>query len=207
MEKGTIRFSFRYMSNKIESFMTQKSHPDWPWWPKEAVLLCSNLLRATDIVLEFGSGRSTFWIANRCAGITSIEHNEDWYNIVKKKITQANIDSKVKLIYAPIANDPISEKQPYLLPIKDIDECSVDVVVVDGKFRAEAAILSLPLLKSGGVLIIDDAHRYLPKRGSNDVFPESNNQKIWKEIDLQTKNWRAVWTSDSIHATYFLIKS
>jgi predicted O-methyltransferase YrrM len=206
MEQGTKKFSFGHISNKIESFAMQKLHPDWPWWPKEAVLLCDKLLKATDIVLEFGSGRSTFWIATRCAGITSIEHNEDWYNIVKKKITQSNLGSKVKLIYAPITDDSMSEDQPYLLPVRDIANTSIDAVIVDGKLRAQAAVLSLPLLKPGGILIIDDAHRYLPKRGTKNVFPESKNQEIWKDIDLQTKDWRSMWTSDGIHATYFLIK-
>jgi predicted O-methyltransferase YrrM len=206
MEKGVKRFSFKYIFNKLGSVVVQKSHPDWPWWPKDAVLLFNQLIKESDRVLEFGSGRSTFWVAKKCTYITSIENDQNWYNTVKEKISHANLDHKVKLIYAPIADGLNAHEQPYLLPVKDIDIDSVDLVIVDGKLRAQATFLSLPLLKSSGILIIDDAHRYIPERGTVSTFPESTEQEIWKDIDSKTKNWRSVWTSDGIHATCFLIK-
>jgi putative heme iron utilization protein len=49
-------------------------HPNWPWLTKEAILLLERLLRPDDIGLEFGSGRSTIWFAERVEKLISIEH-------------------------------------------------------------------------------------------------------------------------------------
>jgi predicted O-methyltransferase YrrM len=206
MEAGVKRFSIKHLFNKLEIYSIQIIHPDWPWWSKEAVLICDKLVKGTDVIIEFGSGRSTMWLAKKCKHITSIEHHTDWYNIVNKQITEAKLLSKINLILAPIKPDLTIEDQPYLIPVKDIDESTVDIVLVDGKFRAQAALLSLPKIKSGGILILDDVHRYLPQRGSSELFPENQYQEIWHEIENETKNWRAIWTTDGIHATVFLIK-
>ncbi len=206
MEAGFKKFSARRLVYKLRTFALQQLHPDWPWWPKEAVLLCSKLLKANDTVLEFGAGRSTFWLAKRCAFITSIEHHKDWYDFVNKKIETAGLGNKVKLVHAPITSGIEPDKQEYLLAVKNMPPESVDMVIIDGKFRAQAALLSLPLLKPGGTLIIDDAHRFLPERNTGAPFPVHINQDIWKLIDAQTRDWKTNWISDGVHATYFLFK-
>lgn len=206
MESGIKKYSIKHFYYKIKNLTLQKLHPDWPWWPKDAVILCSRLIKKSDILLEFGAGRSTFWMAKRCAGVRSIEHHEGWYNIVKKQVSDANLDNSVQLVYAPITEPDDIESQEYLLAAKAMNKASVDIVIIDGKFRAQAAHLSIPLLRSGGFMIIDDAHRYLPEKDSEDIFPEAKHQDIWKEIAIQTESWRSVWISDGVHATYFLIK-
>ena len=206
MEKGIKRFSWKHLSNKFETVLTQKLHPDWPWWPKEAVKICEMLIRPSDKVLEFGSGRSTFWLADKCASITSIEHHNDWYQIVKKKLQASRFEHKVNLVLTPLITVENNYNQPYLLVGKEMESASIDIVIVDGKYRAEAAELSLLLLKSGGVLIIDDAHRYLSKTNSLDAIPDTPSKAIWQDISNQTKNWRSLWTTDGIHATAFFIK-
>ena len=44
---------------------------------------------------EFGSGRSTVWFAERVATLTSVEHDERWYEAVSAKLKErrlANVD-------------------------------------------------------------------------------------------------------------------
>lgn len=205
MEAGIKRFSIKHIKNKVKNTVIQKLHPDWPWWPSEAVSICEKLLRTSDIILEFGSGRSTAWLALRSAKVISIESNEEWYNIVKEKIAHSNIINKVELIYAPVKENEPMDDQPYLAPIKTLQKESIDVIIIDGKFRAHASELSLPLLRPGGILIIDDAHRFFNIKNSGDL-PNDRYRDVWNNINEKTKNWRRIWTSDGIHATLFLIK-
>lgn len=36
-------------------------------------------------ILEFGSGASSSWWAERSKSVTSIEHDKEWFEIVKKR--------------------------------------------------------------------------------------------------------------------------
>ncbi len=207
MEAGVKRYSFTRLYYKMGNTIKEMMHPDWPWWPAEAVSVCSKLIRKTDRVLEFGSGRSTFWLAKRSASVISLENHQAWYEKVKAKVDNAEVRDRVKLIYAPVVAGVAISDQPYLQSVKELQADSVDFVVIDGKFRAHTTLLSIPLLKSGGVLLIDDAHRCLPdfSKGST-LLPETKDSELWKEIYETVKGWRSLWTTDGFRCTVFLIK-
>lgn len=204
MEPGVNRFSFRYLKAKIDSCITGTIHPEWPWWPKEAVHTCSQLLKHDDIVFEFGSGRSTAWLGKRCRSLTSVEHNQEWYISVKKQISDIGLKN-INLIFATIDENVLSKDVPYLEPLTALGTNSVDIIIVDGKKRALAALSSLSRLKHGGILIIDDAHRYLP--GTFDgKLPNSVDRNIWESVYQEIKVWRKMRTSNGVHATDFYFK-
>jgi len=93
-----------------------------------------------------------------------------------------------------------------LLAVKGIAPSSIDIMVIDGKLRAYTAELALPLLKSGGILIIGDVHRYLPNKNVPKYFPKSQYEETWKMVYHENKNWRFIRTSDGIDDTTFYIK-
>lgn len=198
------RFSFKYFKAKIESYITGIIHPDWPWWPKDAVDICNQLLRAEDIVIEYGSGRSTIWLAKRCNSLTSVEHNHNWYMSVRGQISSYNI-SNIDLIYAPLGETVTKNEELYLEPLTRLEAESIDIVIIDGKRRALTALNSISKLKHGGVLIIDDSHRYFPER-SNGKIPNILDKEIWESVFNLIKDWRSLRTSDGLHATDFYFK-
>jgi predicted O-methyltransferase YrrM len=55
---------------------------------------------------------------------------------------------------------------PYINAITSIEDNSLDFVLVDGKQRAQCALASLMKLRPGGILIVDDVHRYFPAESS-----------------------------------------
>lgn len=205
MQDGVKRYSFRHITYKIKSLIIGKLHPDWPWWSAEAVSVCDRLVKPTDKILEFGSGRSTIWLSSRCKNITSIENDESWYKNVKAKISQLNLANKAELIYAPLDKNGTLENQTYLAPVKKIQDSSLDVIIIDGKLRSYCTNLSLPLLKPGGVLIIDDADRFFVNKKLNNI-PNDLYQTEWDEIGKKLAEWRSLWTTDGMHATLFLFK-
>jgi hypothetical protein len=73
--KSFRHWSPRYIYNRVNEMIYQRSYPDHPWLTKTANSILVNLLKKDDIGLEFGSGRSTLWFARRMSFLTSIIQN------------------------------------------------------------------------------------------------------------------------------------
>ena len=98
-------------------------------------------------ILEFGSGNSTIFLAERVKKVTSLEHSKEWYQKISGKVS-ANVES--------ILTSPFSA-QDYLQPL--IEETKFDVIIVDGLFRNECIKASLKHLSEVGIIILDDSER------------------------------------------------
>ena len=75
----------------------------------------------------------------------------------------------------------------------------------------EQTLASTNKLKSGGLLIIDDVHRYLPRViPSSAPFARSNlvgcASDLWREFKELTASWEQVWRSDGVQDTVIFIK-
>lgn len=204
MERGIPRFSPRHVVFGFRAFIRRKLHPDWPWWPQDAVRLCASLLKKTDAVFEFGSGRSTLWLAERAERVVSVEHVKAWFDQVKQMTARR---SNVDLRFTPLEKAIDPNDEPYIRALRAFPADSFDMALIDGKLRGHAALAALEKLRSGGFIVVDDSNRYFsapinPDPATNDfeMLPE------WKSFCEQTRDWRRVWTADGIHFTAFFIK-
>ncbi len=107
-----MRF-FRYWTplcifNNFMVFLDQRKNPDHPWLTKQANSILSTLLKQTDEGLEWGSGRSTFWLAQRIKHLTSVEHDKEWYEAVSSKLKAANI-SNVNYLLCKVTEEKTKE--------------------------------------------------------------------------------------------------
>lgn len=117
-------------------------------------------------VLEWGSGGSTLWLADRLpvgATLTSIDHDEIWH-----ANTQHHIGKRpnVQLLLCPPRgvlgrNATVEEEDPSHLQeyIHAVDNSEFDLILVDGVARVACMERSRDLLSSGGVIFLHDAHR------------------------------------------------
>jgi predicted O-methyltransferase YrrM len=200
----------RYLVDRSKVYLDQTLRPHDPWLTRESIGLIERLLRPSDIAVEFGSGRSTLWFAKRVARITSYEHDTVWFAEVSEKIRADGIGN-VELIHRPL-DVPESEgaKAAYVQEINNIQDSSVDVVLVDGFYRGYCSLHSVPKVKTGGIIILDNANWYLP---STSLSPAScpHDQppisQVWQEFADRTKNWRRIWTSNGVSDTLLLFKS
>jgi hypothetical protein len=196
--------SVSYAVNKLRVKLFEIQNPALPWLTSEAISVLARLLRPTDIGLEFGSGRSTQWLAKKCAKLTSIENNEFWFRKVSNDIKVFdNVDYFLQSV------DRNDERQSeYLKIFQRISDNSIDFVLDDGKLRDHVALLSLSKLKQGGLFILDNAERYIPN-GLN--IPESvgpsTNHENWNKFINETGQWRRMWTSNGVTSTLIYIKS
>jgi len=212
--KVTFKLILSYLSPRCLYALLRRqiwirTHPDVPWLPRQAVEILEDRLKPTDVGLEWGSGRSTIWLAQRVAHLTSIEHNGRWYKRIKKMLSDKGIDN-VDLIYAHLeAKD--GAKPPYVSIAAESAEgpkAGLDFVLIDGRLRDRCTELAMDLIKPGGMLIIDDAARYIrhsyccPQSVMAQNGPPS---PLWAKIatQLQTLDTEAIWTSDVVTATVF----
>ena len=174
-------FSYRLkrplLKRKYNNF--QKDNLDKPWLTPDAIKALELLLQATDIGLEYGSGRSTKFFASLLRHLTSIEHHEGWYENVKQELNTEEFDNVDYLLKVPKGNVPnvhfSSEKQHFTserdYPIEDsyfqdyIDaldefpESHFDFALIDGRARRSCSRKAIEKIKPGGLLVLDNAER------------------------------------------------
>lgn len=124
-----------------------------PWMKPNEIAALESLLKPDHHVLEFGSGRSTFWLSERVAKVTTIEHDAAW---LKASIPYP---SNVDIRYAPPAwpSEPLQPAQPGQFDeyVKSVSDLSPDLVLVDGRARVDVCkrwAAKVPTL-------LHDAHR------------------------------------------------
>jgi len=140
--------------------------------------------------------------------LKSIEHNDYWYNRVKKLLCDKGIEN-VELLYVPLEEKDKGQPE-YVRAAAEMPKASLDFVLVDGRLRDQCTEVALQLLKPGGMLIIDDAARYIqhpyccPQSVAAQNGPPS---QLWAKIatELEALGAKVIWTSDGVTATVFYI--
>lgn len=160
-----------------------------PWVTHEAVIFLENFMseHPNATVLEFGSGSSTIWFAKRTKNLISIEHHPDWYNRVLCELDNIPECNPVHLIL---------HEQPYYKVCAYFPQESFDLILVDGRNRKGCIINSIPLLKHGGILMVDNAERHYYQEALKLMQSWENRKTIQKEPDscgFTYDNWQTHW--------------
>jgi hypothetical protein len=188
----------------------EKTHPDAPWLTAHAIAFLEDWLRPEDTGAEWGSGRSTLWFAQRIARLLSIEHNREWYLRVRSRLDMSGIPN-VDLHLCPVQASPDDGTPPpeYLLPVASLQNECLDFALVDGIFRDACVRAVMPKLKPGGLLVLDNANRYLPHASSAPGSVGERGAPLrepWGHIRQLLSPWRQVWTTNGVTDTAFFIK-
>ncbi|MDR3647055.1 MAG: class I SAM-dependent methyltransferase [Candidatus Babeliales bacterium] len=163
---------------------------DMPWLTKDSIIFLTDFLekRPNAKILEFGSGASTIWFSRQTKFLTSIEHDEEWYNKVKLALKKYNCH--------PVDYRLIEENY-FIAPITFPNEY-FDLVLIDGQTRMKCIKNSLPKLKAGGILMLDNAERHSYLKAyellqewaifrSNQTEPEENDSYPEKQTNWWVK--------------------
>lgn len=189
----------RYIRDRLIEMAYQKRHPDQPWLTPHACKLLTELVQSKDAVLEFGSGRSTVWFSQKAKEVTSIEHNKEWFDRVGSDIREKNLEN-TRVIFTE-NNDSFTKNVS-----ESICNSTFDVILVDGIRRDECAMLALEKVRSGGLIIIDDSHRYLPSTSSSPCALRPGHENLdfnshWPEFVDETSKFRQIRTSSGVSDT------
>ncbi|MBI1801757.1 MAG: class I SAM-dependent methyltransferase [Chloroflexi bacterium] len=117
--------------------------PPAPWFSYRACRTLNRLIRKDWRVLEFGSGMSTLWLARRCGTLHSIEDDPQWYEVVRRLVgTGIRYELRTAAAYADLSEYP---------------DGFFDLVLVDGLARDQCVRSSVPKVKPGGYLYLDNS--------------------------------------------------
>lgn len=191
-----------YAQERIKRAVRQRLRPDDPWLTPDAVSLLNSLLRQGDNGIEWGSGRSTAWIAHRVAGLLSIEHSPEWLEKVQQNLVAAGLQNVRQFLCTTQAD--------YECATRNLEDQTRDFALIDGAFdRGRYALEALRLTRPGGVIIVDDAHRYLPSSSRSPYAIPATGSPLtteWAEFARATSTWKRIWTSDHVSDTLLLFR-
>jgi predicted O-methyltransferase YrrM len=200
----------RYIRDRARQALYQRAHPDAPWLTPEAIRLLGSMLRSSDIGAEFGSGRSTLWLARRCAHLTSTEHDEAWYARVSAMLAGeaiANVDYRCHPRDEP---DATGARSAYVQVARSLGDESLDFALVDGVYRDHVTVSLLPKIRPGGMLVIDNVNRYLPSLTASPASlrpPKTPETGAWEQAAAALAVWRQIWTSSGVWDTAIYVKA
>jgi len=163
--------------------------------------ILKNWLKPTDRGIEWGSGRSTIWFAERVGSLVSVEHSPDWYKRVSSKLKQKGLQN----VEYYLCEDEVD----YRNMVSMFSPESFDFCLVDGVLRDDCALAALSLTKPGGIIVVDNCNCYLP---SNSRSPYSRKPEHgcytekWATYLDAVREWRWIWTSDGVCDTGLWVK-
>ncbi|NET52429.1 MAG: hypothetical protein F6K09_28195 [Merismopedia sp. SIO2A8] len=103
-----------------------------------------------------------------------------------------------------------TDRESYIGAADNFQDDSLDFVLVDGRHhRNTCAVKAVSKVKTGGVIVLDNANRFLP---SNSHSPNSRTYETgpasdeWQHFLDLVKDWRRIWTSNGVSDTAFFIK-
>lgn len=202
----------RYIVDRLALMAYERRHPNAPWLTAAMIDVLDQWLRPADRGLEWGSGRSTVWLASRVSHLVSVEDNSDWGKKVRAMLVEHGLQDRVSYNLIPIGATEQSSASPYVSIASTIAPASLDFCLVDGSLREHCALAAIPLLRPGGLMIIDNIERYLPQdnrtRSPNShAHKESFASVDWVRFQLAVADWRSIWTTNGIFDTALWVKS
>jgi predicted O-methyltransferase YrrM len=121
--------------------------PNLPWVPFAVIRELSRILNKNSLVLEFGSGRSTVWLAGKAQAVVSIEDCKAWYDKVITILSKRKLEN---VDYRFLAGND------YTHAADGVDKL-FDLIVVDGSYRSQCLENAYGHLKPGGYLYLDNS--------------------------------------------------
>jgi len=180
-------------------------HPGLPWLCRDAIEILNCWLKPTDRGLECGTGRSTLWFARRVAHLTSVEHDETWAKKVADDLETSGLANRVDYHLAPDGKEERFDSD-YVDVVEQLRPSTLDFCLVDGVSRDHCVMACLEKVKPGGIIIIDNVERYIP-RDPKSPAPEARAMEQgpaserWERFVEATAEWRCIWTTNGVWDT------
>lgn len=158
-----IKDIFDLKRNALREYGWEQSARKWasidrngepiPWITYAAIDILSARIHKNMKVFEFGSGNSTLWWGRFAREVSTIEHNQSWYESIKNTMP-ANVDLKyIELEYGGEYCKAAIGRGPF------------DIIVVDGRDRINCLRNSVQSAAEDGVVILDNSDREDYKEG------------------------------------------
>ena len=158
------RYISRYLTQSLLNRKSRRTPLDLelPWFPYAVIEFLISYLTPTMTVGEFGCGGSTVFFARRVGSIHTIEDNPQWFQHVRGKLNELQIEN-VTIELHPFDTNSLEAfcRSDYLHGLWR----NYDVIVVDGTdpgvgIREACFRHAEHHVNPGGIIVVDDAWRY-----------------------------------------------
>ena len=140
-----LEYKYGHKKSKVSKTSIDFDENPIPWFTYPSIEYIKQLDLTNKVMLEWGAGSSSMFFSKRVKKVYSIEHNEEWYEKVKKY----NIHNQEILF---------SEKEYSTIP-KRLNVL-FDIILIDGVERENCAKQVLSLINKGGLIILDNSDRH-----------------------------------------------
>lgn len=179
-----------------------------PWVTQDALLLLDQLLTPTSRGLEYGSGGTTAWFAERVEFLYSVEGGAEWHQATLQHLASSGIDNvNLQLAaYDELGYGTPQHREAYVNAHPELRDSSLDFVFVDAEYRDDCMMRGVGLLKAGGLLILDNAELYLPGDTRSPWHVHRPITPLWEQVAHEIADWRRVATTNGVWDTVIWIK-
>lgn len=142
----------KYLEARIKVALYQLRYPEAPWLTSRAVQFLIESLTKDMRAFEWGSGRSTLWIAKRVRELVSVEHDPQWHERVTAEIAKAKLRNVTCLLASAAPGET-----GYPGQIATYPDGYFDFILVDGAQRGACIAAAVAKLSPRGFLVVDNA--------------------------------------------------
>lgn len=205
LRRPTRHLSPRYVYDKLRVKLYEYKNPGSPWLTRDAIEVLDRTLDKTALMLEWGSGRSTAWFSERVGQLVSVESHRGWHENVTRQLAESGCDNVTYHLHED-NDDPDTDRVeiPYVNVAANLEDGSVDVVLVDGIFRGKCAVAATRKVRPGGLLVVDNVNWYLPSNTKSPAsIPVSSPPRStdWVAFADAVSTWECRWTSNGVSDT------
>lgn len=147
--EGSYLVETGYVNSVLRLEPVNKLNQPIPWMNYSFLDFLEPRLNNSMTVFEYGAGYSTYYLADKVKGVTSIEYDKEWLDKVKNELKNKN---NCEVLYYQLGDG-------YHTAIEDQKGKVFDLIIVDGRERVKCAKNALPFLSEKGVLLLDDSWR------------------------------------------------
>lgn len=142
----TLLIKYGYLKSVCTRKVLDAKGDPIPLFSYPAIEFLQRLDLSTKTVFEWGAGFSTLFWANKARDVISVEHDKYWYEKIAN-IKPCNVDLTLYQDHACYVESIGKKNRKF------------DIIVVDGIKRNECVRIAIAHVKSGGLIILDDAQR------------------------------------------------
>ncbi|MFQ5415479.1 MAG: hypothetical protein ACE5FL_00375 [Myxococcota bacterium] len=145
-----------------------------PSYTYRAIRWVESVLTPDTTVFEYGTGGSTLFYARRAKLVGAVEHHPEWFEAVVEQLRHRGLDAAGVVLAAPQTpegpedreryrshKDPYQQQsfRDYVRSIRAHEDGSLGLVSVDGRARVACVRESIPKVRDGGYLVLDNSER------------------------------------------------
>lgn len=157
-----------------------------PWMTYPAISFLKDIISKEQKIFEYGSGYSTLFFRKLAKQTVSVEHDINWFNLLKEKITDedlyfveqdTSIHSEAQNVvdfynsnFSDIRSENLDhdlqhgmlnkEFAGYASTIYRYPKGYFDVIVLDGMARTLSGIMAVDRIAENGIIILDNSDRW-----------------------------------------------